>query len=1152
MNRHPSSCIIAVITMVIALHAFTATAAEDPRLTPWLQALSREGQGPGGVALYHALGASLRRLPQALLRDALSTKKLRTRDPFAAAARDQLLANLEREGGDLAAARDRTARHGYVLRWEVVLPERLVGVVMVGDPASGWVNPADYARFSGVEPVVLEARLQASAPGNVLILLGGDGVAALRTGEEEIRPPLHDASLLDQVAFCAALPAGPTSLRLELHPDRAARTFAVRLARPDGSPIVNLHRVTGGPGACVAGPLDRWDPGLLALPQAGATAGLWLLTRVGRITRPTEALLDALRPSTWLEMELLSEVLSDQRQRWESVCARTPLCADGWPAEVIRAEVEFNRGQSYRPLLRLRDLDRRITADAAALEGGYLVRARLLRADLLHGLGLVRGALLVLGTPGENAAPDLRDAWVNLQISAGAREAAIEVLRSEHERRPGARAVGSLLATLLTDVGRLEEAVGVWKTLATLHPVDPDLPMEQAQALARLGRPEEALALIDALEPLVGANGGMWEQRGRILARAGRDTEATTAWQRALELEPQNSEIHALLRQIAPGRRMWSTLRRTLTWALARTGGDSNGQAVEGLADLLLVTIHSNGLFTLHRQQILRIVDPGADGELSLSAVYDPHTEDLITLTAAILRRSGEVLQAPDGDDLSLSQEEFNLHYDLRERVRYFPRLEAGDVVVWETRLDQFRGARGGVSLVRYLQEGYPKQLVEIAVSVPRNLELRHAVHLAGGEPAPEPERTTEEDGSLYRWRLEDLPALVPRPFQSPITERSAYLVLSTMHSWRQVAEWYGNLLEQQVTETPEMEVLVESLGDAPGGPVAAAARFMADQVRYVGLEFGVNAYVPYPTARVFERRYGDCKDKSLLMVTLLRRLGVEAHLVLVRTFPYGAVPDPPPSISLFDHAIVRIPEADLWFDPTARYLGTGGLPWQNQGAQVLVLDGDPALETIPVAPASENRSEVRIVLQDGDDGLRVSGVARFTGAQARTNYEAAQDPAEWEAQVERYLTGLVPGFHLLDAPWEIQDAASPALRMEVDGIVETDGSGSVSLLAGLRFQPRLAELAQRSEDLLLRFPFEEHVVLQTDSAKLSFLGPADATGAGPGCRWSVTATPGRIALEVSLQRRRISVDDYPRFRECLGALDTALAQVQARMEGGS
>jgi hypothetical protein len=461
--------------------------------------------------------------------------------------------------------------------------------------------------------------------------------------------------------------------------------------------------------------------------------------------------------------------------------------------------------------------------------------------------------------------------------------------------------------------------------------------------------------------------------------------------------------------------------------------------------------------------------------------------------------------------------------------------------------LDQFRGARGGVSLVRALQETFPKRLVEVSVLVPRSVELRYGVRLAGGGSTEEPTVEVRDQDAVYRWRLEDLPGLQARPLPPPLAERSAHLVLSTMSSWRQVAEWYRGLLEQQATEAPDMLAQVQALAGDPA-PSTAVARFVADDVRYVGLEFGVNAYVPYPAARVFERRYGDCKDKSLLMVTLLRRLGIDAHMVLVRTFPHGSLQDPPPSISLFDHAIVRIPESDVWFDPTARYMGTGGLPWQDQGAQALVLDDDPGIEVIPEAPATDNRADLHLVFRSGPAGdLEVAGTASFTGAQARANFELAQDPGEWDSEVERYITGLVPGFHLGEAPWEVRSGPEPLLRVAVEGSLESEGDAALPLFGGMRFLQRLAGLAERDEDLVLRFPFMERIILETDAAGLLLSGPDRDAGDGPGCRWEVRTTATRAEVQVEILARRVAAGDYAAFRACLRSLDTALALVRLR-----
>ena len=65
---------------------------------------------------------------------------------------------------------------------------------------------------------------------------------------------------------------------------------------------------------------------------------------------------------------------------------------------------------------------------------------------------------------------------------------------------------------------------------------------------------------------------------------------------------------------------------------------------------------------------------------------------------------------------------------------------------------------------------------------------------------------------------------------------------------------------------------------------VRAVYNFVVENTRYVGLEFGIHGYKPYKVTQVLARRFGDCKDKASLLLALLREVGVDADLVLVRT----------------------------------------------------------------------------------------------------------------------------------------------------------------------------------------------------------------------------------------------------------------------------
>ncbi len=76
----------------------------------------------------------------------------------------------------------------------------------------------------------------------------------------------------------------------------------------------------------------------------------------------------------------------------------------------------------------------------------------------------------------------------------------------------------------------------------------------------------------------------------------------------------------------------------------------------------------------------------------------------------------------------------------------------------------------------------------------------------------------------------------------------------------------------------------IETGYSTQGEKIAAVLNFVQEEVRYLGFESGLGSYKPFAPNQVFEQRYGDCKDKSLLMVTMLRKMGIEAYPVLVNT----------------------------------------------------------------------------------------------------------------------------------------------------------------------------------------------------------------------------------------------------------------------------
>jgi lipoprotein NlpI len=144
------------------------------------------------------------------------------------------------------------------------------------------------------------------------------------------------------------------------------------------------------------------------------------------------------------------------------------------------------------------------------------------------------------------------------------------------------------------------------------------------------------------------------------------------------------------------------------------------------------------------------------------------------------------------------------------------------------------------------------------------------------------------------------------------------------------VAQWADGLYRIPQDLSPELRATIGELRAGSGGSrdtVRRALKFVQDQVRYVGVEIGEGSYRPSHPNDVLRRRYGDCKDKALLLATILRGLGEQVRPALVSTWAGRAAPDWMPMPALFDHMIVQaqVDGQTYWLDPTRRHQ-EGGL----------------------------------------------------------------------------------------------------------------------------------------------------------------------------------------------------------------------------------
>lgn len=160
------------------------------------------------------------------------------------------------------------------------------------------------------------------------------------------------------------------------------------------------------------------------------------------------------------------------------------------------------------------------------------------------------------------------------------------------------------------------------------------------------------------------------------------------------------------------------------------------------------------------------------------------------------------------------------------------------------------------------------------------------------------------------------------------------YVAVTEFKDWAQVCEWGIGLFknkEQDISQ--EIKQLSDEWKKTSKGNKeiygAKAIRFVQDEIRYLGFEIGENTHVPYSPTTVFNQRYGDCKDKALLLMVLLRMNDIPSSICLVNT-DYGMILNTKlPSQLEFDHAIVAIDQPGgkyKFIDPTISFQRGGML----------------------------------------------------------------------------------------------------------------------------------------------------------------------------------------------------------------------------------
>ncbi|HTN40957.1 MAG TPA: DUF3857 domain-containing protein [Asticcacaulis sp.] len=142
--------------------------------------------------------------------------------------------------------------------------------------------------------------------------------------------------------------------------------------------------------------------------------------------------------------------------------------------------------------------------------------------------------------------------------------------------------------------------------------------------------------------------------------------------------------------------------------------------------------------------------------------------------------------------------------------------------------------------------------------------------------------------------------------------------------SWDDLSRRMYPLFEtaSKLTATSPLQAEIDHIKAASADPVTRmqlALSLVEDRIRYVYVGLNGENYRPATADETWERRYGDCKSKTVLLLAILHGLDIQAEPVLVNLGGGDGINEWLASPLLFNHVLVRaqIGSRPYWMDGT-------------------------------------------------------------------------------------------------------------------------------------------------------------------------------------------------------------------------------------------
>lgn len=249
-----------------------------------------------------------------------------------------------------------------------------------------------------------------------------------------------------------------------------------------------------------------------------------------------------------------------------------------------------------------------------------------------------------------------------------------------------------------------------------------------------------------------------------------------------------------------------------------------------------------------------------------------------------------------------------------------------------------------------------------------------------------------------WKWTASNLTAVKSEPYCPPATHVLPWVSLSpstfeldgkkgSMTDWKSFGKFLYDLNKDRDVVSPALATKIKEItasAKTNKEKIAILYQYLQKNTRYVSVQLGIGGWQTYDANYVESNKYGDCKALSNFMKAMLKVVGIDASLAIVRA---GDNREQSPTedfcTSAFNHMILFVPSENMWLECTSQDAPTGYLGDFTEGRRVLLIteNGGKLVETPASSIQLNTQASKTEIILDENGGATLKNALLIKGS---------------------------------------------------------------------------------------------------------------------------------------------------------------------------